>query len=382
MSFSFIVRPSQVVPNNGTTAGGEIDTIHGTAFGRTEGAEVAETVFFCNTAAKHYLQAFVGDVPCAKTTWVWDSEVRCKLPAGVGKNHSITVKVANQVTAIVPGTTDFAYRAPSISFVSPVEGLYGGGGLLLMEGLNFSPNNTVVTVGGVPCPIVEENFVRLKCTPPRRRRRGGGARRGGTTCAEKRTYTHAAGLRTSAEHAHASHRQRGLLSAQPLVELRDALGDLVLSGPDAFGTSNQAHVVKVSVSPKPLSVGGSNLLGVVVEAGVATFTDLELKGLRNGTYNMTFSLSLADGRSFAKTVAVRVAACAKGQMGTVDGACECAPGYTLGATGCMACRDGFYKPRMGSAPCTACPDPRLQFTCDTYECTRGIPSHRRDPVQV
>ena len=74
------------------------------------GAEVAETVF-----RQHGGEALpagvVGDVPCAKTTWVWDSEVRCKLPAGVGKNHSITVKVANQVTAIVPGTTDFAYRA-------------------------------------------------------------------------------------------------------------------------------------------------------------------------------------------------------------------------------------------------------------------------------
>jgi hypothetical protein len=104
-------------------------------------------------------------------------------------------------------------------------------------------------------------------------------------------------------------------------------------------------------------------------------TDLELKGLRNGTYNMTFSLPLADGRAFAKTVPIRVAPCANGQIGTVNGACECAPGYTLGATGCMACRDGYYKPRMGSAPCTQCPDPRLQYTCDTYECTlAGFPA--------
>jgi hypothetical protein len=270
-------RPAitRIEPNNGTTSGGGVVTIHGTAFGSTAGAEAAETVFFGAAAVKHYLQAFVGDQPCTKTTWVWDSEVRCQLPAGVGASHPITVRVANQVTAMKPGTTDFAYRAPSISFVSPMEGMYQGGGLFLMEGLNFSPNDTAVTVGGAACPIVEENFIRVKCTLPP----GDGVAEvvltvAGQRAPEVRAYVYRGRL---VDLKVVSMPTRpidnvGLLSAQPLVELRDALGDLVLSGPDAVGALGVAHVVQISVAPKPLSIGGSNLLGVTVEGGVATFT--------------------------------------------------------------------------------------------------------------
>lgn len=132
-------------------AGGASVTIAGANFG----------TFDSKPAAK------VGGVDCTSTMWVSDTQVTCRVPAGVGAALAVSVAIAGR-TASLAGA--LSYSPPTVLTVVPsFNGDLTGGQVLIVQGLHFGTADTgpTATIGGVPAPSVSWiSDSQLKVTTP------------------------------------------------------------------------------------------------------------------------------------------------------------------------------------------------------------------------
>lgn len=102
------------------------------------------------------------------------SVLRCALPPGSGVDWRVVVVNHGDATAAsvsLPSLATVRYRAPRVWTVGPVAQGLGrptvGGWLLVVNGSDFSSEDAVVTVGGLPCPIAGNHSHELiVCTTP------------------------------------------------------------------------------------------------------------------------------------------------------------------------------------------------------------------------
>ena len=106
--------------------------------------------------------------PCQEVIWFSDGMLECVLPPGIGSGHSITVQVADQVTA--PSNLKFDYERPQVLHVLPEHGPTHGHNQIAIRGRNFGAevNKPWVTLGPWNCTDVTWiSDTRITClTPP------------------------------------------------------------------------------------------------------------------------------------------------------------------------------------------------------------------------
>lgn len=120
-SFSYNVAfVSGVAFPNGPATGGVHVTLHGASFGALD----------MSTRQR------VGGTACEATTWVADSSVICKLPAGVAPRGGVPlVFTTSQGTSTVSGS--FTYNRPDVTRMSATNSLPLGGAVVVLYGHNF-----------------------------------------------------------------------------------------------------------------------------------------------------------------------------------------------------------------------------------------------------
>jgi hypothetical protein len=137
------------------TSGGAVLTIDGFYFG------ASGTVF-------------VGGVVCPRSSgqYYTDTQILCTLPAGTGRN--VSVSVTSTTTAIPTGLANFAvfsYLPPTVTSITGVFQTQGGN-LITITGTNFgistAPSIVVVQFNGVGCPIstTGRSHTVIQCTLP------------------------------------------------------------------------------------------------------------------------------------------------------------------------------------------------------------------------
>jgi hypothetical protein len=114
---------TSVVPNAGSTAGGNTVTI--TGHGLVPGA----TVKF-------------GTVAATTVTFVSGTQIKAKVPAQSAGNVNVRVTTAAGTSAISNGS-QYAYGAPAVSSLSPRSGTHAGGTTVTITGQRFVPGATV-----------------------------------------------------------------------------------------------------------------------------------------------------------------------------------------------------------------------------------------------
>lgn len=141
---------TQVSPATAPAVGGDEVSLMGVHFGPWAGR----------------VTAFVGGRKCSRTTLVSDSELRCVLPAGVGKDVAVHVAAGGQAG---PRVRLFTYHAPTVLHVKPDHAPAKGGSRVTLRGANFGPRNAAVTafVGERPCQrTVWVGDAELECVVP------------------------------------------------------------------------------------------------------------------------------------------------------------------------------------------------------------------------
>jgi hypothetical protein len=106
------------------------------------------------------LTVSIGGRVCS-TPFEIDSQVRCELPAGEGRDLPIQI---GDVDGSYGGDFTFDYDPPSLSVVSPTEGPSVGFDIII-AGSNFGLTSTV-TVGGINCPISSRTHIQVVCRVP------------------------------------------------------------------------------------------------------------------------------------------------------------------------------------------------------------------------
>ena len=94
---------TSVVPSEGTSAGGDIVTLHGFDFGETRPNAVA---------------AFIGPTACVSTVWLNSSSVKCTTPRGALHDQSVSIQISGQTHALEKA---FNFGAPSCAAIADAE---------------------------------------------------------------------------------------------------------------------------------------------------------------------------------------------------------------------------------------------------------------------
>jgi hypothetical protein len=132
-----------VEPASSRTAGGALITLTGQNFGSAQGSVT------------------VGGADCPVQTQE-DARVTCTVPPGAGAEASVVVSVAGQPSE----PAAFGYLPPSVDGISPSHGPAAGGFTITITGDNFGAARSKARVGGVTCPVVEQEHTRVTCTVP------------------------------------------------------------------------------------------------------------------------------------------------------------------------------------------------------------------------
>jgi hypothetical protein len=85
------------------------------------------------------------------------------MPAGSGTSNNVLVTVLG----VASNTVNYAYNAPIISSISPVNASTSGGTVLTVFGQNFFITGSA-TLGGVSCPATQTGFAHttILCSIP------------------------------------------------------------------------------------------------------------------------------------------------------------------------------------------------------------------------
>ncbi|MGG0937241.1 IPT/TIG domain-containing protein [Brevibacillus centrosporus] len=153
--FSYVAPPPEPVeitnisPNKGLTAGGELVTIDGVNF--KQGAVVK-----------------FGSTPVNLDYYYSSNRVRVKAPSSNGVSGPVDVTLTNpdgQTFTFAQGYT-YDEPTPELTNVSPNHGPMSGGTVIYVDGKNFEPNMTL-TINGTPTPITTYyGSTRFKFTTP------------------------------------------------------------------------------------------------------------------------------------------------------------------------------------------------------------------------
>jgi IPT/TIG domain-containing protein len=129
-------------PNNGPTSGGTSLDIMGSNFGAGTPGLTFDGVSVTVDINDH-------------------STISCTTPAGVG-SAEVNVTVGTQSVV-----SYFTYNAPSITSVTPDHGSTTGGSGLIIEGINFGPNESAtVKFDGIPAPVQTHNHTHILLNKP------------------------------------------------------------------------------------------------------------------------------------------------------------------------------------------------------------------------
>lgn len=174
-SATFTYPPAAVTsvkPRSVPTEGGWI-MISGNGFGAKDGK---------------FLTGMIDQRPCVKTVWISSKKVRCFVPAGVGKNVSVSVYVGDGELAAPKNI--LSYRHPVVHKIEPNHAP-GSGSNMSVVTLTVSEIGEIraqhqkkislgadsiavlkkiernVTIGGKPCKIVNVTATTIKCVVPK-----------------------------------------------------------------------------------------------------------------------------------------------------------------------------------------------------------------------
>lgn len=104
----------------------------------------------------------VGSAACPVVT-VNDNQITCSLPTGTGSALAVQATVNGQTS----NSVSFSYNAPILASLSPATGPPAGNVALVLSGANFgSLGLSLVSIGGVNCPITAQNDSSITCTLP------------------------------------------------------------------------------------------------------------------------------------------------------------------------------------------------------------------------
>jgi len=144
----------------------------------TVGGEVLRVLGINMGTASGWIDSvYVGAKLCRAPQLINDNEVRCITPEGVGKGHVVRVTVRGQTNENVE-CPEFRYLAPTVSKVSGCAGdvepkaldcpTLGEGTVVRVEGADFGAAEETlnVTVGALPCPVVEHGHTWATCVLP------------------------------------------------------------------------------------------------------------------------------------------------------------------------------------------------------------------------
>ena len=105
--------------------------------------------------------AFVGKRACTNVAVTGTTKVTCKVPAGAGADHTVTVIVGGQSTT---ASALFSYKPPTVSSFTPGSSLVTSGGTLTINGANFYSGATSVAVGSKACAVTSVTSTRITCS--------------------------------------------------------------------------------------------------------------------------------------------------------------------------------------------------------------------------
>ncbi|MFD0617388.1 IPT/TIG domain-containing protein [Paenibacillus sp. GCM10027629] len=143
------VTITDISPNKGTVAGGELVIISGT-----------------NIQSKAIIQ--FGNKPAVIDTYYSTSKVRVKAPGSDGYLGNVDVTIINPDGGTITKAQGYTYEAamPEITLVTPNHGPMAGGTNVYVDGKNFDPDMKL-TVNGVPVPVsTYYNNTRFKFISP------------------------------------------------------------------------------------------------------------------------------------------------------------------------------------------------------------------------
>tara|TARA_R110002072_G_scaffold276051_1_gene437383 strand:- start:111990 stop:116984 length:4995 start_codon:yes stop_codon:yes gene_type:complete len=136
---------TSVVPSNGVDDGGTAVTINGTNFA----SDISNISF--------------GGSACASVVWVNSTQLTCTTTAHASGSVSVTATNQDGQT----GTLAAAYTYdpnPTITSLSPSNGVYTGGDLITVTGTNFVSGATVDLGGSACTPVTFVSSTSLTCT--------------------------------------------------------------------------------------------------------------------------------------------------------------------------------------------------------------------------
>merc|ERR1711871_1418440 len=94
----------------------------------------------------------IGGKPCMRSTWVDSTRLDCALPAGVGMNHTVEIRVGEDSSALRGTEVKFSYDRPKIQ-KAEIVGPKGGNYWINITGQNFGTNGSrpLVLLSGEAC---------------------------------------------------------------------------------------------------------------------------------------------------------------------------------------------------------------------------------------
>eukprot|EP00940_MAST-03C_sp_MAST-3C-sp2_P000522 g522.t1 len=137
--------------------------------GPVEGRFVVQ-VFGRNFGGEDYNpEVSIGGAPCEDTMWLSDTQLACRVPNGIGRNHSVRVSIMGQRSPDA-GVT-FEYDQPVVESVMPSYAVSGD--VVMISGSNFGYEGVLpseILIGDKPCSDIswfrDAVGVALKCKVP------------------------------------------------------------------------------------------------------------------------------------------------------------------------------------------------------------------------
>jgi len=111
-------------------------------------------------------EAWIGGVKCESTLWLSDTQIECRVPVGIGSNHSVVVEVGGQRSL---ARRIFEYDAPLPEALFPKTGPTRGNFNITIGGRNFGyeDHGVEVLLGNKPClRVVWLSDSAIQCTVP------------------------------------------------------------------------------------------------------------------------------------------------------------------------------------------------------------------------
>jgi hypothetical protein len=141
----------QVHPDEGPIYGNVAVSILGSGFGKMDLGQVAR----------------IGDLPCLRTSWISDTELRCVLPPGMGANKPVSVDVLGATSKETSCLFTYRDEGPFVDRVEPGQG--GADMEISIFGVNLgAPElNPTAFVGGRSCTATKWVSSReIRCLVP------------------------------------------------------------------------------------------------------------------------------------------------------------------------------------------------------------------------